>query len=98
MVWILYICGVIIICYAAFAPVLGIAPFSWGLLIVNCLFAVLFIALANILSNQEEILKKLDLQGNRQRKLMPTKVCTKCNHSYDIDCNSCPKCGYAGEK
>lgn len=93
MVWILYICAIVIIGYAAFAPILGIIAFSWTLLIVNSLFAVLFIALAIILGNQEEILKKLDLQG-RQRKLLPTKVCIKCNHIYDVDYKSCPKCGY----
>lgn len=80
--------------YAAFAPILGIISFSWTLLIVNSIFAVLFIALAIILGNQEKILKKLDLQGTRQRKLLPAKVCIKCNHTYDVDYKSCPKCGY----
>ncbi|NLK99263.1 MAG: hypothetical protein GX271_01230 [Clostridiales bacterium] len=98
MVWILYLCAVIIIGYAVFAPILGVIPFSFTLLMVNGVFAVLFIALANILSNQEEILNKLDHHENKL-KLLSTekKKCTKCNHSYDIDYKSCPKCGYTGD-
>lgn len=97
MVWFLYFCAVIIICYASFAPMLGITTFSWTLLVINCIFAILFIALANILSNQAKILDKLDRLDKRQR-LLPTekKICEKCSHSYDIEYKSCPKCGYAG--
>jgi hypothetical protein len=59
------------------------------------IIAILCIALANILGNQEEILSKLQEHDDRQRRLLPakTKVCTKCNNSYDFDYKSCPKCG-----
>lgn len=97
MVRFLYFCAVIIIFYASFAPILGITSFSWTLLVINCIFAVLFIALAKILSNQAEILDKLDRQDKRL-KLLPTekKICEKCSHSYDVEYKSCPKCGNAG--
>ena len=97
MVWILFIVAVIIVGYAIFAPIFGVIPFSWTLLVINVIFATLFIALANILMNQAEILEKLDRQDRRQ-KLLPTekKICDKCNHSYDADYKSCPKCGNVG--
>jgi uncharacterized paraquat-inducible protein A len=96
MVFLLFLIAVLIIGYAIFAPIFSVIPFSWTLLIINLIFATLFVALANILSNQAEILNRLDRQDNRQ-KLLPTekKVCEKCNHSYDIDYKSCPKCGNA---
>ncbi|NLO08969.1 MAG: hypothetical protein GX129_03755 [Clostridiales bacterium] len=96
MVLILFLIATFIVGYAIFAPIFSVIPFSWTFLIFSLFFATLFVALANILSNQAEILDKLDRQDNRQ-KLLPTekKVCGKCNHSYDIDYKSCPKCGNA---
>ena len=94
MVMVLFIGAIFIVGFAIFAPLIGIISFTWIGLIISIIFAVLFVALANILSNQAEILDKLDRQDNRQ-KLLPTekKICEKCNHSYDIDYKSCPKCG-----
>lgn len=95
MARLLFLVAIFFIGFGLFAPLLGIIPFTWLGLVFNVIFAILSIAMANILGNQEEILGKLDQLDDRQR-LIPTqkKECTRCNHSYELDYISCPNCGY----
>lgn len=77
------------------ATIFASLPVFWMGLISSIISAILIVALAIILSNQEDILYKLEQQEERLRKLSNNekKVCTKCNYSYDIDYKSCPNCG-----
>lgn len=96
MVQLLYYVAVFLVGYAAFAPIFGITGYSWTLLINNSIFAILSVALAKIIEKQNEILKKLDRQDDKLKWLpREKKLCEKCNHSYDMDYKSCPKCGNA---
>lgn len=94
MAQLLFIIAIFLIGYAMFAPLLGVIPFTFVGLISNVIFAILFIALANILNNQSEIIDKLDyLEGGQRKQATEKKECTRCNYNYDIDYRSCPKCG-----
>lgn len=95
MIKLLFIAAVFQIGFAIFAPLLRIMPFSWLGLINSIISAMLFIAAALILANQEEIISKLDKQEDKLRKLLSSekKVCKKCNYSYDFNYKSCPNCG-----
>jgi uncharacterized paraquat-inducible protein A len=58
--------------------------------------SLLFFSLARILENQEQILNQL---CNREASLRASrtqeqKICSYCNHHYDADYTSCPKCGH----
>ena len=94
MVKLLIIAAVLQILLAIFGPILKIMPFSWLGLINSFISAILFIAVAVILSNQEDILDRIDRQEEKIRKILSheKKVCKKCNYSYDLDYKSCPNC------
>lgn len=98
MIQLLFVISAILIGYTVFAPLLGVIQFTWIGLIFNFTLAILCVALAIILSNQGEILNKLDDLDERQRKFpRDKKACTRCDHSYDADYKSCPKCGNVDE-
>lgn len=58
--------------------------------------AVIFLALAKVLENQEAILYKLQYfeEIYKSARRQETKVCPKCSRQYEGDMNSCPHCGH----
>ena len=92
---VLWFCGIFTMIIAL---IVGIASGSF----IGAIFGIIggitsgiiFFALAFILENQEDIIYKLNKLEEINKKTRDKLTCNHCNHTYDDDYSSCPKCGH----